>query len=96
MPLVTAHPGQVGTLVAHEPPVVELLTQRVRGQMHQHHGRGLGVHAGEEVRDARVRVPSGAAAVSRRGLEMALSPRFRARPGRAALLLTPGSITRCG
>ncbi len=34
-----------------------LLTQRVRGQMHQHHGRGLGVHAGEEVRDARVRVP---------------------------------------
>ncbi len=27
------------------------------GQMHQHHGRGLGVHAGEEVRDARVRVP---------------------------------------
>jgi pimeloyl-ACP methyl ester carboxylesterase len=26
--LVTAHPGQVGTLVAHEPPVIELLPDR--------------------------------------------------------------------
>jgi pimeloyl-ACP methyl ester carboxylesterase len=28
--LVTAHPGQVRTLVAHEPPVIELLTDRVQ------------------------------------------------------------------
>lgn len=33
--LVTAHPGQVRTLVAHEPPVIELLADRaqVRGQI---------------------------------------------------------------
>jgi hypothetical protein len=30
------------------------------------HGRGLGIHAGEEVRDPWVRVPLKAAAVSRR------------------------------
>jgi hypothetical protein len=33
--LVTAHPGQVGTLAAHEPPVIELLPDRaqVRAQI---------------------------------------------------------------